>query len=93
MQKLLREHENLFADISATSGLNALCRDKEYTKRFLTEFSDKILYGTDFPCLSYDGGQFGPNREHLVLLEALKMPSRVLDKILHLNAEKIIADI
>ena len=90
VQRVLRKHENIFADISATSGLNALKRDLDYARSFLEEFSDKILYGTDFPCLCHDGSQFGPNMKHLVLLEALGLSDSVLDKITHLNAEKVL---
>ncbi len=45
--RLLREHPNLYADMSATSGLNALARDPGNAKVFLSTFADKILYGTD----------------------------------------------
>ena len=44
---LMRNYENLYCDISAGSGLNALRRDMEYAARFLEEFADKILYGCD----------------------------------------------
>jgi predicted TIM-barrel fold metal-dependent hydrolase len=45
--KLLREYPNLYCDVSAGSGMNALTRDKEYTAKFIEEFSDRILYGCD----------------------------------------------
>ncbi len=45
--RLLREYPNLYADTSAKSGLNALARDTDNARRFLSEFGDKILYGTD----------------------------------------------
>ncbi|MHB8105392.1 MAG: amidohydrolase family protein [Dehalococcoidales bacterium] len=45
--RLLRDYPNLYADTSADSGLNALTRDRENAKRFLSLFEDKILYGTD----------------------------------------------
>lgn len=44
---LLRSYPNLYCDISAGSGKNALCRDPENAVRFLEEFSDRILYGCD----------------------------------------------
>ncbi len=91
IQGLLRKHDNLYADISATSGLNALKRDRVYAKTFLTEFSDKILFGTDFPCLSLDGSQYGPNRAHMKLLESLELPDKILERVLHLNAEKLLS--
>jgi len=45
--RLLREYPNLFCDLSAGSGMNALRRDPEYAARFIEEFSDRLLYGCD----------------------------------------------
>jgi len=45
--KLLRRYENLWADLSAGSGYNALARDPDHAAAFLTEFQDKLLFGTD----------------------------------------------
>lgn len=45
--ELLRLYPNLYCDISAGSGHNAMMRDPEYTAKFIEEFSDRILYGTD----------------------------------------------
>lgn len=45
--ELMRAYPNLWVDLSAHSGANALTRDTEYTARFLTEFSDRILFATD----------------------------------------------
>lgn len=44
---LLRRHPNLWADLSATSGYNALARDPAYAARFLEEFQDRLMFGTD----------------------------------------------
>ena len=44
---LLREYPNLYCDLSAGSGANAMMRDPEYCYRFFEEFSDRILYGCD----------------------------------------------
>ena len=45
--RLLRECPNAYADISAGSGYNALTRDPEFGYRFLEEFQDKLMFGTD----------------------------------------------
>jgi predicted TIM-barrel fold metal-dependent hydrolase len=45
--RLLRTYPNLYADISAHSGYNALTRDEAFGIRFLNEFQDKLLFGTD----------------------------------------------
>ena len=90
VHKLLRRFDNLYADISAKSGLNALERDPDHARRFLEEFEDRIVYGTDFPCMG-DEGQFGPSRAHLDFLERLSLPRRTLRKILKGNAERLVS--
>lgn len=44
---LLRNYDNLFCDMSAGSGSNAFTRDPDYAFRFIDEFSDRLLFGTD----------------------------------------------
>ena len=44
---LMRTYGNLYGDLSAGSGANALRRDREYAIRFLNEFQDRLLFGTD----------------------------------------------
>jgi predicted TIM-barrel fold metal-dependent hydrolase len=45
--KLLRRYPNLYGDLSDASPLNALTRDANYGPKFLTEFQDRLLFGTD----------------------------------------------
>lgn len=45
--QLMRTYGNLYCDLSAGSGSNAMMRDPEYAARFMEEFSDRICYGTD----------------------------------------------
>lgn len=45
--KLMRRYPNLYGDLSAGSGCNALKRDPEYAVQFLNEFQDRLLFGTD----------------------------------------------
>jgi len=45
--KLMRRYPNLYGDLSAYSGYNALARDPDYAVRFLDEFQDRLLFGTD----------------------------------------------
>ena len=47
MPKLMREYENLYCDLSAGSGSNAMMRDPDYAASFLTEFADRIYFGCD----------------------------------------------
>ncbi|MHC4611605.1 MAG: amidohydrolase family protein, partial [Planctomycetota bacterium] len=45
--RLMRKHPNLYGDLSANSGHNALARDLDYAVGFLDEFQDRLLFGTD----------------------------------------------
>ncbi|MDD4773535.1 MAG: amidohydrolase family protein [Eubacteriales bacterium] len=44
---LLREYDNLFCDMSAGSGYNAMVRDPDHAYRFMEEFQDRMMFGTD----------------------------------------------
>ena len=44
---LLRTYDNLFCDMSAGSGGNAFMRDPDFGCRFIEEFSDRLMFGTD----------------------------------------------
>lgn len=45
--QLMRKYGNLYGDLSAGSGCNALTRDRQNAVRFLNEFSDRLFFGTD----------------------------------------------
>jgi hypothetical protein len=45
--KLLRWYPNLYGDLSDASPWNALARDPDYGPKFLAEFQDRLLFGTD----------------------------------------------
>jgi predicted TIM-barrel fold metal-dependent hydrolase len=45
--KLFRRYPNLYGDLSDFTAYNAFARDPDYGPKFLTEFQDRILYGTD----------------------------------------------
>ena len=44
---LLRAYPNLYCDLSAGSGCNAMLRDEDHAFRFLEEFKDRVMFGTD----------------------------------------------
>ena len=48
--KLMRKFPNLYGDLSAGSGCNALTRDPEYAIKFLNEFQDRLMFGLDICC-------------------------------------------
>jgi predicted TIM-barrel fold metal-dependent hydrolase len=54
--KLLGDYPNLFADLSANSGNNALSRDTEFTADFLKRHESKLVFGSDCACSDGKGG-------------------------------------
>jgi predicted TIM-barrel fold metal-dependent hydrolase len=53
--KLLSDYANLFGDLSANSGNNALSRDREFTAPFLERHQDKLIFGSDCSCADGKG--------------------------------------
>jgi predicted TIM-barrel fold metal-dependent hydrolase len=54
--KLLGDHENLFGDLAANSGNNAMSREGEVTAEVLRRHQDKLLFGSDCGCSDGHGG-------------------------------------
>jgi predicted TIM-barrel fold metal-dependent hydrolase len=54
--KLLSDYPNLYGDLSANSGNNALSRDPEFTAGFLKRHEDKLIFGSDCACTDGKGG-------------------------------------
>ncbi|MBS7612410.1 amidohydrolase family protein [Candidatus Bathyarchaeota archaeon] len=81
---ILENYENVYGDLSAFSGYNALTRDLSFAKYFLEKFNRKLLYGTDMEWF------FSPENSHLRLLEELNLSEEALENVLYKNAEKLI---
>jgi hypothetical protein len=45
--RYLSDYPNMYGDLSAGSGLNALTRDEEHTRHFFRRHQDKLIYGSD----------------------------------------------
>jgi len=80
LSDVMRKHRNLYADLSAGSGLKALQRDRNFGRDFLIEFQDKLLFGRDY----FD------TRLMDFLLE-LELPQQVFAKIASQNAQRLLA--
>ena len=52
----LSDYPNLFGDLSANSGNNALTRDPSFTGDFLKRHADKLIFGSDCACTDGRGG-------------------------------------
>ena len=45
--RLLGDYPNMYAELSAGSGLNSLIRDENHARGFLERHQDKLMYGSD----------------------------------------------
>lgn len=64
--KWLADFPNLYADMSANSGYNALTRDAEFTRAFVNRHQSKLMFGCDCSCQDGNGTGGSP------ILPALK---------------------
>jgi len=48
VEKILKKFPNIYGDLSAHSGYNALTRDPKFGRRFLERWQDRLLFGTDY---------------------------------------------
>jgi predicted TIM-barrel fold metal-dependent hydrolase len=53
--KLLGDYPNLYGDLSANSGNNAMSRDSEFTAAFLDRHQNKLMFGSDCSCADGHG--------------------------------------
>jgi predicted TIM-barrel fold metal-dependent hydrolase len=84
----LADFPNLYADMSANSGNNALSRDTEFSPGFITRHKSKLIFGSDCSCTDGHGAGISQNnnpeasrlagkcvaRETLGLLQHLASP-------------------
>jgi len=78
---MLDRYPNMYADLSAQSGVNALRRDESYGKQFLIDHQDKLLWARDL----FDTRLM----DHI---DKLALPKSVFDKLTYLNAQKLIGE-
>ena len=86
--RLLTDYPNMYGDLSAGSGLNALNRDENFSRDFLERHQDKLLYGSD--CNDVIGR--GPGCQGAQTIAAVRRlaPSKSIErKLLYENAKKM----
>ena len=94
LDKLLADYSNIYGDLSADSGLNAITRDPEFSRGFLKRHSRKLIWGSDCDCRDGKGG--GVKRGYCIggrCLEALrKLASNSSDlrRILYDNGAQLL---
>ena len=88
--RLLSDYPNVYADLSASSGLNALLRDEEHARQFLALHRDKLMFGSD--CSDKVGSGPGCSGSQCIAAVRRLAPSPdVLQNILYRNATRILA--
>ena len=87
--ELMRKYDNLYCDISAGSGANALMRDRKYAAEFFEEFADRILYGSDI-CLVSQTFPFSFDEFLMDMVEKGELSDENYCKIVRYNAEKLL---
>ncbi len=101
--KWLGDYANLFGDLAANSGNNAMSRDPAFTADFLKRHQDKLLFGSDCSCSDGHGGGVSQSnnpaaarmagkcvaRETLTLLKRSTSPD-VFQKLVWGNAHRLL---
>lgn len=87
--RLLTDYPNMYGDLSAGSGLNALLRDEDHARAFLTRHQDKLLFGSD--CNDRVGtGDACSGSQCLAAIRRLAPSVEVVTKILRGNAVRLL---
>lgn len=76
--QMMRDYPNLYCDLSAGSARIALDRDHEFSRDFLIEFKDRVLYARDY----FDN-------LHQELIDSLNLPQDVRELIYSGNALRL----
>lgn len=80
LPRLLRKYPNLYGDLSAASGRNALKYDPDFVLTVIKEFQDRLLFARD--CFHGKLYEF---------LSGLELPEETAEKIFYKNAVNLIA--
>lgn len=80
---LMEKFPNIYGDLSAGSGANAIARDKKFGREFLIRRADRLLFGSDFLAPPQAVPQFE-------LFAGLDLPEEVQRKIFRENARKLL---
>jgi predicted TIM-barrel fold metal-dependent hydrolase len=89
LHALLRDYEHLYCDLSAGSGLNAMTRDEDHALRFLEEFQDKLMFGTDI-CSVQNTHHLALSRFYDRLYDGKLISEQIYRKICRDNAIRIL---
>jgi predicted TIM-barrel fold metal-dependent hydrolase len=83
IDRLMEKYPNVYGDLSAGSGANAIQRDLKFGREFLIRRADRLMFGTDFN----SPGQHVPQLE---LYRQLDLPADVQAKVFRDNARRLL---
>jgi predicted TIM-barrel fold metal-dependent hydrolase len=87
--RLLADYPNMYGDLSAGSGLNALLRDEDHAREFLKRHQNKLLYGSD--CSDKEGaGEKCSGSQQLAAVRRLAPDQQAVRKMLYGNAARVL---
>jgi predicted TIM-barrel fold metal-dependent hydrolase len=86
--RYLTDYPNMFGDLSAGSGLNALTRDEGFARDFIARHQEKLVYGSD--CSDHVGSGTACQGAQTIAAIRKLSPSKVVErKLLYGNAKKL----
>lgn len=83
IDRLMDAYPNIYGDLSAGSGANAINRDKEFGRAFMIRRADRLLFGTDVLKHNQPIPQFE-------VFDSLNLPEDVAARIYGTNAKKLL---
>jgi predicted TIM-barrel fold metal-dependent hydrolase len=86
--RYLSDYPNMYGDLSAGSGLNALTRDEDHARGFIQRHQDKLLFGSD--CNDSEGAGPKCSGAHTIAVVRRLSPSKKVErKLLCENARSV----
>lgn len=88
-ERYLTDYPNMFGDLSAGSGLNALTRDETFTPGFFKRHQNKLMYGSDCNDLE-GGGSKCQGAETIAAVRRFAPNHQIERKLLYGNAKRLL---
>lgn len=86
--RYLSDYPNMYGDLSAGSGLNAITRDEDHAREFFRRHQDKLLFGSD--CNDSDGcGSKCSGSQMIAAIRRLSSSKDIQRKLLYRNARRV----
>ncbi len=92
--RFLSDYPNLYGDLSAGSGLNALTRDPDFARGFLERHRRRLIWGSDCNCRDGDGAGTSNGKciaaGSLAALRELVSDAAVFQRITYQNGAELL---